>query len=80
MLRQRRWLAVLCIFALIAAALFATAPGGPTSAGILVPLPPLFGLVVIAAVTISDAPAPSPFVAASPLPSRAPPSRPLSAS
>jgi hypothetical protein len=74
MLRRGRWLAVLCIFALVAAALLAPATSGSPSAGILVPLAPLFGLVVIAAVRLDDDPLASSFLASPPLPSRAPPS------
>jgi hypothetical protein len=78
MLRRGRWLAILCIFALVAAALLAPATSGSTSAGILVPLAPLFGLVVITAVRRDDAPTAYSFVPSPPLPSRAPPSRQLS--
>jgi hypothetical protein len=75
MLRRGRWLAVLCIFALVAAALLAPATGGSTPVGILVPLAPLFGLVVIADVRLDDD-APVRTIAADPkLPSRAPPAQ-----
>jgi hypothetical protein len=74
MLRRGRWLAVLCIFALVAAALLAPATSGSPAAGILVPLAPLFGLVVIAAVRLDEAPAPYVVVPTPPLPTRAPPS------
>jgi hypothetical protein len=71
--RLRRSLAVLCIFVIVVAALFAPVTGGSASAGILVPLAPLFGLVVLAAVHLDDDPPAYSFVAAPPSPSRAPP-------
>jgi hypothetical protein len=73
MMRRGRWLAVLCIFVLIVAALLAPGTIRSAPAGILVPLAPLFGLVVLAAVRVSDEPLAYPFVAFPPLPSRAPP-------
>jgi hypothetical protein len=78
MLRRGRWLAILCILALVAAALLAPATGASHVAGILVPLGPLFGLVVIAALRLDDDPLADSFVPTPPLPSRAPPSRQLS--
>jgi hypothetical protein len=68
-----RWLAVLCVFLIVAAALLAPATGGSPAAGILVPLAPLFGLVVIAAVRLDDDPLADSLVPTPPLPSRAPP-------
>jgi len=70
--RTARFLAVLCIIAVLAAALLAPSSGG-SSACVLVPLAPLFGLVVL-----PPAPAPDPvpswsFVPSGPRPSRAPP-------
>jgi Sec-independent protein secretion pathway component TatC len=73
MLRRGRWFAVLCIFVLVAAALLAPATGGSHAVGILVPLAPLFGLVLLLAVRLDDAPPAYSFVALPPLPSRAPP-------
>jgi hypothetical protein len=70
--RPRRWLAVLCIFTIVTA-LLAPAVGGASFSGILVPLAPLFGLVVLSALRLEAEPAACPLVASPPLPSRAPP-------
>ena len=73
MRRTRRLFVVLCILAVLAAALLAPATGGSPALAILVPLAPLFGLVVV-----PDAPANDPVpdythIAPAPGPSRAPP-------
>jgi hypothetical protein len=73
MSRLRRPLAVLCIFVIVVTALFAPVTGGAAFSGILVPLAPLFGLVVLAAVRLDDDPPSYSFVASPPLPSRGPP-------
>ena len=71
MRRNRRFIAAVCIAAVFFAAIVPVAAS--LFAGVLVPLPPLFGLVLCA-----DAPAPQsldpqPFPARVPLPGRAPP-------
>jgi hypothetical protein len=77
MTRLRRWLVVLCILVIVASALLAPIAAG-AAPSVLVPLPVLFGLVVLALVRGAD-PAPVwSYLAPAPLPSRAPP-RPLSA-
>src|SRR3954462_3257480 len=73
MRRLRRFIGVLCILAVIAGALLAPATGGMAPA-VLVPLGPLFGLIVLAVVRAAD---PTPAYAyrrSAPQPSRAPPS------
>lgn len=72
MSRVRRLIAVLCILAVVAGALLAPAGGG-TSPAVLVPLPPLFGLIVLPAVTADDTTPANSFVPSGPQPSRAPP-------
>ncbi len=72
-MRRGRWLAVLCIIALVAAALLAPATGVSHPAGILVPLGPLFGFVLLLAVRYDDEPLAYSFVASPPVPARAPP-------
>ena len=70
--RLRRWLAVLCILALVASALLAPVTGS-AAPSVLVALPVLFGLVVVAGIRRAD-PAPVwSYLAPAPLPSRAPP-------
>ena len=72
MRRATRFLAVLCILAVLAAALLAPASGG-SSPCVLVPLAPLFGLVVLPP---APAPEPAPLCTSfdpDPRPSRAPP-------
>jgi hypothetical protein len=71
-LRKRRWLAVLCVVLLVVGAMLAPAAGGSAPA-VLVPLAPLFGLVVIAAVRSSDPVPLWSYPAPTPRPSRAPP-------
>jgi hypothetical protein len=72
MLRKRGFLTLVCVVALIAAALLAPGHGG-SPAAILVPLAPLFGLIVLPAVRAGD-PTPSwSYPGYTPLPSRAPP-------
>lgn len=72
MSRARRLIAVLCILAVVAGALLASAGGG-ASPGILVPLPLLFGLIVLPAVAADDTRLAYSFVPSGPQPSRAPP-------
>lgn len=72
MLRTRRWLAVLCILAVLVGALLAPATGG-SSPSVLVPLFALFGLIVSVAVRRIDAPPAYSFLPSGPRPSRAPP-------
>ena len=73
MRRLRRAIGVLCILAIVAGALLAPVSGGSTPA-VLVPLAPLFGLVVLPAPGADD-PTPSyAYVPSGPSPSRAPPS------
>src|SRR5947207_9954785 len=55
--RRRRFLALICVVALIAAALLAPASGGSAPA-VLVPVAPLFGFIVLLAVRASN-PTPS---------------------
>jgi hypothetical protein len=71
-MRKRGWLALVCIVALVAAALLAPVSGGSPLA-VLVPLAPLFGLIVLPAVRASDPTPAWSYVASAPLPSRAPP-------
>ena len=72
MLRKRGFLALICVVALVAAALLVPVSGG-SSPAVLVPLAPLFGFIVLLAVRASD-PTPSwSYLASAPLPSRAPP-------
>jgi hypothetical protein len=72
MSRARRFFTVLCILAVLAGALLAPAGGG-SSPYVLVPLAPLFGLVVVAAIPAGE---PAPLFTSfdpGPRPSRAPP-------
>lgn len=72
MSRARTLIAVLCVLAVVAGALLAPMAGGPAP-GILVPLAPLFGFVVVApAPRIEAAPAYA-YVPSGPSASRAPP-------
>jgi hypothetical protein len=71
--RLRRSVAVLCVLVIIAAALLAPAAGGARFAGILVPLAPLFGFVVLGAFRADDLPLTRSVLGSSRLPSRAPP-------
>jgi len=71
--RPRRWLAVVCVFVIVAGALLAPLTGGSPPAGILVPLAPLFGLVLLLVVRLDDAPLSYSFTGSPRLPSRAPP-------
>jgi hypothetical protein len=72
-LRTRRWLAVLCILAVLVGALLAPATGG-SSPSILVPLFALFAVVIVPVPLrrIDATPAYS-FLPSGPRPSRAPP-------
>lgn len=70
--RTRRFLTVLCILAVLAGALLAPAAGGSAPA-VLVPLAPLFGLVVVPQPPTSDPVPLYVFFAPGPGPSRAPP-------
>ena len=72
MARARRLIAVLCILAVVAGALLAPV-GGAASAAVLVPLPLLFGLIVLPAVAAGDTTPAYSFVPSGPQPSRAPP-------
>jgi hypothetical protein len=72
MLRKRGFLALVCVIALVAAALLAPASGGSTPS-VLVPLAPLFGFIVLLAVRVGDATPSWSYLASAPLPSRAPP-------
>ena len=72
MLRKRGFLAVVCILVILAGALLAPVTGG-SSPAVLVPLAPLFGLVLMPVVRPSDpAPAYSSYIPG-PRPGRAPP-------
>ena len=73
MRRLRRFIGVLCILAVIAGALLAPASGGSFPA-VLVPLAPLFGLIVLAAIRAADPTPAYSYRRSAPQPSRAPPS------
>lgn len=73
MLRKRGLLAALCILIVLAGALLAPAGGGSVPAGVLVPLAPLFGLVVLPDAPADDTTPAYSFVPSGPRPSRAPP-------
>jgi hypothetical protein len=68
----RRVIGVLCILAIVAGALLAPVSGGSTP-GILVPLAPQFGLVVLPAPEAADTAPTYSLLPSAPLPSRAPP-------
>lgn len=72
MRRIRRLVVFLCIVAVLAGALLAPAAGGSTP-GILVPLDPLFGLVVLPVAPADDTTPSCACVPSGPTPSRAPP-------
>jgi hypothetical protein len=72
MRRFRRLIGVLCILALIAGALLAPVTGGSLP-GVLVPLGPLFGLVVMPVAPADDTTPAYSYLPSAPLPSRAPP-------
>jgi len=74
MRRTRTLLAVLCILIVLAGALLAPASGGSTSAAVLVPLAPLFGLVVLPSPAADDPTPEYAYLVSGPRPSRAPPS------
>jgi hypothetical protein len=69
---MRRLVVVACVIALLVGALLVPAAGG-SSPAILVLLDPLFGLVVLPAVTADDTTPAYAYVPAAPGPSRAPP-------
>jgi len=72
MSRLRKWTAVLCVLAVVAGALLAPVAGG-SAPGILVPLAPLFGFVVVAPAPRIEAVPAYTYVPSGPSPSRAPP-------
>jgi hypothetical protein len=72
MRRARRFLAVLCILAVVLGAMLAPAAGGASPA-VLVALDPLFGLVVLPAAPADDTTPSYAYVPSGPSPSRAPP-------
>ena len=72
MRRARRLLIGLCIFAVLFGALLAPVAGG-SAPGVLVPLAPLFGLVVLPVAPGDDTTPSYAYVPTGPGPSRAPP-------
>jgi hypothetical protein len=69
---KRALLAVLCILIVLAGALLAPQSGG-SSPAVLVPLAPLFGLVVLPAPAADDPTPAFAYLVPGPRPSRAPP-------
>jgi hypothetical protein len=69
--RNRRVVAAICLAAVFLAAIVPAAPA--LFCAILVPLPPLFGTIVVSAAPSPESVSPEPFPPRSPLPTRAPP-------